>query len=226
MQATVKSYEVGASVITSNNPDLYLQELKQINVQARILQIKEDVHYKEYKQYSTQRDKDKRIVYIFYNKTFEARSKAKDTNKKDIPENVLRFEKDNRRPIEKISFARLFENDFIQFTFNEFKQRFVEDLEYKSRPIKPTTMSHQQFRMIELLFEIGKNKLLEQTKEDFNKGVIKKTCYYERLQFIEQMSETQHEIKTEYTAKAAEFNNLIISKINYLSALADNFSHF
>jgi len=39
MQATVKCYEVGINVFTSENPDLYLQELKQINIGARVTSI-------------------------------------------------------------------------------------------------------------------------------------------------------------------------------------------
>jgi hypothetical protein len=75
-QAVVKKYEVGINVLTPESPIEYLKELKQINVGARIIRIEEDIHYKEYQQYGTHRDKDKRVIYIFYNKTFEDRSKS------------------------------------------------------------------------------------------------------------------------------------------------------
>jgi hypothetical protein len=212
--AKVVKYEVGINVITSENPDLYLQELKQIRANAKVLPIKEDTHYKEYKQFSTQRDKDKRIIYIFYNKTFEVRSKGKAATRANVPENVLRVEKDNKRPVEKIIFARLLNIDFQKNTINEFKRRFCNDLEYKGKPIKPTNMKIFDFEMLCLVYEKGTDGAKEVIKADFADGIIKKTCYYKRVKSIERISAATLEIQKQYSRRAIEFNNLIINKIN------------
>ncbi|GHT02005.1 hypothetical protein AGMMS49525_04510 [Bacteroidia bacterium] len=211
--AKVVKYEVGINVITSENPDLYLQELKQINVNAKVLPIKEDTHYKEYKQFSTQRDKDKRIIYIFYNKTFEARSKGKAATRANIPENVLRVEKDNKRPFEKIVFARLFDIDFMKLTVNEFKQRFCSDLEYKGIPVKLENMKRFEFDLLRLIYEKGTDGAKARIKADFENGTIKRACYFNKLRVIERISATTPEIQIQYSRRAIELNNLIISKI-------------
>jgi len=215
MQATVKEYEVGANVITSENPELYLKELKQMNVYTKVLRIEEDIYYKEYQQYGTNRDKDKRIIYIFYNKTFEARSKAKEADRSNIPENVLRFEKDNRRPVEKIKFKRMFENDFIQLTIKEFKQRFANDLEYKGILKKPENMTKTEYNLLCLIHEKGADGAKAHLKNDLYNGIIKKSCYYETLRIIDKISGVLPTVEITVTRHAAELNNLIISKINF-----------
>ncbi|MDR2423880.1 MAG: hypothetical protein LBD59_04050, partial [Prevotellaceae bacterium] len=182
MHSKVMKYEVGINVITSENPDLYLQELKQMNISVKILPIKEDIHYKEYKQFSTQRDSGKRIIYIFYNKTFEARSKTKNMQAKmNVPENVLRVEKDNKRPTEKIPFARLFDKDFISFTVNEFKTRFCENLEYRGNPQKPENMNKADFELLQLVYEKGRDGANSKIENDYKNGIIKRANYFNRL---------------------------------------------
>ena len=213
-QAVVKKYEVGINVLTSESPDLYLRELKQVNVNAKILPIKEDIHYKEYKQFSTQRDKDKRVIYIFYNKTFEARSKKKEVERANIPENVLRVEKDNKRPIEKILFARLFDIDFQKLTINEFKQRFCNDLEYKGTPIKPENMSNADFETLCLIHENGADGAREKYKRKFEAGNISKQWHYKKMQAVERLQSVEY--SANIGRRAVELNNLIVSKVEIL----------
>ncbi len=218
MQAAVKKYEVGINVLTSESPDLYLQELKQINVGARILLITHDRHYKEFKQYGTHCDKDKRVIYIFYNKTFEVRSKSKAIDRAAVPENILRLEKDNKRLFEKILFARLFDTDFKKHTIKEYKQRFCNDLEYKATPVKPPIMKRFDFEMFKLINSKGVDGAKEQIKTDFANETIKRTCYFKRMQAIERLSTGKEEIKTTLSKRAIELNNLIINKINTVRA--------
>jgi len=215
MQATVKEYEVGANVITSDDPDIYLKELKQINIHGRVLRITDDVYYKEYKQYSTNREKDKRIIYIFYNKTFEARSKAKEADRPNIPANVLRFEKDNKRPVEKIKFNRMFENDFIQLTVKEFEQRFTNDLEYKGMPEKPENMTRAEHNLLCLIHEKGTDGAKAHLKIKLSNGRVKKSYYYETLRMIDKINNILPSVETTVTKHAAELNNLIINKIHF-----------
>ena len=216
MQAKVMKYEVGVNVITSESPDLYMSELKQMNVNAKILPIKEDIHYKEYKQFGTQRDKDKRIIYVFYNKTFEARSKErKQVEKSKVPDNVLRVEKDNKRPMEKIPFARLFDGDFCRLTVNEFKTRFCTDLEYKGVLLKPDKMQNADYRILCLIHENGADGASARLKAEFDNGITGKSKYYEDVRRIKRLTRDVSEMKTIVSKRAAELNNLIISKIDF-----------
>jgi hypothetical protein len=214
MQAVIKKYEVGINVFTSENPDLYLQELKQVNIGAKVLPIKEDIHYKEYKQFSTQRDKDKRIIYIFYNKTFEARSKRKVTERESVPENILRVEKDNKRPFEKILFSGLLNIDFQKLTINEFKQRFCNDLVYRETPIKPRNMKQADFDLCKNILENGLQATQEQCRNNYKRGRLSERTYYRHLQKIELLSKHTPEIELKIDKRAIELNNLIINKIS------------
>jgi hypothetical protein len=226
MQSEVKKYEVGINIFTSGDPDLYLKELKQMNIHARIIPIKEDIHYKEYKQYSTQRDKDKRVIYIFYNKTFEARSKAKEADREKIPENILRVEKDNKRIAEKILFERLFNVDFQWLTLNEFKQRFCNDLQFKGIPIKPEEMSKTDYDILCLIFEKGMKDVRTQMENDYKNGKIKRRTYFNRLRTISETNDILPKIKVHNSQRANEIKILIANKLKEIQCGVQNFAPF
>jgi len=208
--AVVKQFEVGINIVTETAPDEYMRELSLIKVKARKMRIIEDLHYKEYKQYSTHKDRDKRIIYIFYNKTFEAWSKQKDTEKREnIPENILRIEKDTHRPVEKVYFYQLFEPIFQQLTKHEFKQRFVDDLEYKAHYIKTSNINKIQLDIIETIENVGAEKAIQEQKELVKQGIkTKRQLQY----FVKQVKEiTEKGIKAECRiSKIAEQTKLLI----------------
>ena len=218
-QAIVKKYEVGINVLTSESPIEYLKELKQINIGAKIMRIVEDRHYKEYQQFGTHTDKDKRVVYIFYNKTFEARSKSKPIDRLTVPDNILRVEKDNKRPFEKILFYRLFEMDFTKLTVNEFMKRFCNDLVYKETSVKPKNMKQSDFEICKNILENGLQEVKEQCKKDYKEGRTIERTYYRHLQKIELLSKQTPEIETTISRRAIELNNLIISKLKTLTKM-------
>lgn len=188
--AAVKAFEVGINVVTPNNPDDYMKELSCISVKAREMRIIEDLHYKEYKQYSTNKDKDKRIIYIFYNKTFEARSKTKDIEKREnIPENILRIEKDTHRPIEKLYLWQLFDPVHQKSIKCEFEQRFINDLQYTNSYIKPKELTDYQYSYWKEIQQIGTEKLKERQKKLYELNEITKRQYYFSINTINDISE-------------------------------------
>ena len=213
-KAVVKKYEVGVNVTTKNNPDEYMKELNIIKVRDRKMRILEDLHYKEFKQFSTHKDKGKRIVYIFYNKTFEARSKTKDLNKKQlVPENILRVEKDNRRPFEKVFFNDLFSPVFQQLTKNEFKKRFTENLQYSCTPVKSKQISSKQLEIWKILQDKG----IEQTKTYFerclNSGSITREQYRYRMKILNDLVKNNIQPEMKISEQAKELKMLIENKI-------------
>jgi len=214
-QAQVKAFEVGINIVTPTDPDNYMRELNRITVNGRQMRILEDLHYKEYKQYSTNKDKDKRIVYIFYNKTFEARSKLKDKERRDnVPDNVLRIEKDTHRPIEKVYFEQLFDPNFQQMTKHEFKRRFGEDLEFETHYIKTKDISNIQLEIIKSINKLGIEQTLNEKKLLLKMGAISRKKY---RYFKEQMSEIVKkniEPKIQISKTAEELQQLIIRKVS------------
>ncbi len=213
--ALVKAFEVGINIITPTDPDQYMKELHRISVNGRKMRILEDLHYKEYKQYSTNKDKDKRIIYIFYNKTFEARSKQKDIEKKNnVPDNVLRIEKDTHRPAEKIYFGQLFEPKFQQMTKHEFKQRFVDDLEYKSSYIKTKDITSLQLEIIKSIDLVGVEKTLLAKKELLKNGIITPKQYRFFRETLNKITAKNMNIEKHISKTAETIKELIINKIN------------
>jgi hypothetical protein len=213
--AIVKQYEVGINITTPLEPDDYMKELNHITVNGRKMRILEDLHYKEYKQFSTNKNKDKRIVYIFYNKTFEARSKTKDKEKRgNVPDNILRIEKDIHRPTEKLYFNQLFESNFQQLTKQEFKQRFVEDLECKKYYVKTKEISNIQLDIIKCIDIKGVEQTLKEIKDRLDMGVLTKKQYRYARECLNKI--VKKNIKVErITSKTAKIlKQLIINKLN------------
>lgn len=192
-----------------------MKELHRITVNGRQMRILEDLHYKEYKQYSTNKDKDKRIIYIFYNKTFEARSKLKDTAKREnVPDNVLRIEKDTHRPSEKVYFRQLFEPNFQQLTKHEFKQRFVDDLEFESSYIKTKDISTIQLKIIESIDTIGVEKTLLAKKNLLQNGIITPRQYQFFRETMNEITAKNMTVEKKISKTAEILKQLIINKIN------------
>ncbi len=213
-KARIKKYEIGINIITSKTPDIYLQELKQMNINTRELRILEDLHYTDYKQYSTNKSKYKRVVYIFYNKTFEVRSKEKEPRKRDkVPNNILRMEKDTTRPTQNICFDMLFSSVFQYKEKQEFKQRFINDLEFNAYP----KIKHLKGKEIEIYTQLenkGETWTRQYYKNQYLNGNIKKSWFYDILQKIEKVKAERTNIKTEESEDVKELKMLIKSRLN------------
>jgi hypothetical protein len=215
--AVVKKYEVGINVATDGNPDEYMKELSEIRIKSRKLRVIEDVHYKEYKQYSTHKDRDKRIVYIFYNKTFEAKSKIKDVGKREaIPDNIMRIEKDIHRPVSTVYFYQLFEPTYQQLEKQEFYQRFVCDLSYKGVPIKTKGITAKQLQLWEMLQEKGEPETKQHFENLWKQGAITRDQHKYAILQIEKIKSVSIKPQIVISEKAEELKQKIISKLSLM----------
>lgn len=213
--AIVKKYEIGINVITSGDPDEYMKELNRIKAKKGDMRIIEDLHFREYKQYSTNKNKDKRIVYIFYNKTFEVRSKIKDAEKRaSIPENVLRIEKDYHRPMTKVYFDQLFDPIFQKAEKQDFYQRFVIDMVYKEIPVKTPGITGKQLSVWNDIQDRGEAGASKGYEVQFKQGAITRKQYRYLLQIVQEIAEKGIEPPVTVSSKADELKILITSKIN------------
>lgn len=192
VQAVVTKYEVGLNVECSTEPEKIMEQLDRIVVKGRENRIIEDRNQTEYKQYGS--NQKRKVVYTFYNKTFETRSKQKKNTRDyyEVPENILRCEKDNRRPIRKTMFFDLFKKDFQQLTKNEFRQRFVKDLFFKeivpkSVPKTLAGLTRTENRLFNDILEKGKGKVTDILQASYDRGDIPRRTYYRRKQDIEKL---------------------------------------
>lgn len=177
-EAVVKKYEIGINIHTEKPPETYMRELDFIGIKGRQYRIIEDRKHKEYKLYGTHSEKGKRIVYLFYDKTYEARSKLKDeTRRLEVPENILRVEIDVQRPTEKILFSRLFDPVYQSMLKREFRQRFTCDLHYKELPVKLTGLTGKQMEVYRYLCEMGETDTIEYYRSLWKRKFISRDQY-------------------------------------------------
>jgi len=214
-QYKVNKYETGINVHTTHDPELYMFELDYMQWQGRELRILEDVHFKEYKQYSTNKDKSKRIIYIFYDKTHEAAQKTKSAARLAlIPRNTLRIEKDVHRPSRSIKFWQLFSPEFISAERRDFKRKFTRNLTYKQYAQKSKYISSKQITVIEQLNTLGLAGLIEQTKRQRASGQITRGQYDYIVKQARELAPKNIKIKYKQNPKANELKGLIIKKLN------------
>lgn len=164
--AVVKKYEIGINVPTEKPPETYMKELDYLEIKGRQYRIIEDRKHKEYKLYGTHSEKGKRIVYVFYDKTYEARSKIKDEiRRQEVPENILRVEMDVQRPSEKVLFSSLFTPAYQAMLLCEFRQRFTGDLRHKMLPVKKPGVSKIEIEIYGLINKDGASLTIRHYKE-------------------------------------------------------------
>lgn len=176
--AIVKKYEIGVNIPTEKPPEEYMKELDYFEIKGRRYRVLEDRKHKEYKLYGTHSDKGRRIVYLFYDKTYEARSKLKDERRRDkVPNNILRVEMDIQRPSEKILFPRLFEPTYQGMLLREFRQRFTGDLHYKERGLAGPVFTEKQLALYRLLCEQGEAGVLEYYRALYQRKSISRAKY-------------------------------------------------
>jgi len=215
-KAVVKKYEVGMNIITRQPPDDYMKQLDMIEVKNRKMRILEDVRQKEYKQYSTHKDRHKRIIYIFYNKTFEARSKLKQKDKKEaVPDNIMRIEIDYHRPIGKVYFSDLFSPVFQFKAKEEFKQKFIENLRFKEYLTKTKGISNKQLEILRTIENIGFANYMEVQKRQYADGMITKNQYRYAVKLAKDIIVNSIAINRQSLPITNEIKPLIIEGLNF-----------
>lgn len=224
-KATVIKYEVGLNIQCSVEPERIMEQLDKIVVKDREYRIIEDRNQTEYKQYGT--NQKKRIVYTFYNKTYEARSKQ--GSKKEyyeVPENLLRCEKDNRRPIKKTMFFDLFKKDFQQLTKSEFRCRFINDIFFKETVPKLVPKFLKELTRTEnVIFNDilagGSEKVQNKLQAEYERGKIARNTYFRRKREIKKVAGLMPKLikklqEEEPIFFEEEYRELILSKLNTL----------
>lgn len=213
--AKVMFYEIGINVKTAKPQKKYLEQLDCISIKGRELKILEDVTRKEYTQYSTNRSKEKRIVYVFYNKTYEAQSKyTSDKDKNSVPKNILRIEMKYKRSIENIKFARLFDTDFQKSLFEEFAEKITEKLRYKTKQVNPPKLTNKQFELYKRQKATSPSRTRAELKKKCECNELTKRQYYYLLELLKGLEGITGEIET-ISQEAEELKTLIQSKLDF-----------
>lgn len=223
--ATVIKYEVGLNIQCSVEPERIMEQLDRMVVKDREYRIIEDRNQTEYKQYGT--NQKKRMVYTFYNKTYETRSKQR-TKKEyyEVPENILRCEKDNRRLIKKTMFFELFKKDFQKLTKNEFRSRFVNDIFFKEMVPKSVPkvlegLTRTENNILNDILEKGEGRVEALFQASYNRGETPRRTFYRRKAEIKKIRGMLPELVRQIQDVQPiffkeEYKKLITDKLNQL----------
>lgn len=238
-RAKVTTYEVGINIQLPQCADEYFEQMRELQVKERTYPVIHDRHEREYKQYGTT-TKGKRISYVWYNKTFEARSKMRSNLERYVvPENIMRCEKDNHIPIQQTMFFDLFKKDFQKLTANEFRKRFMDDIFFVQRVPKvcQNNLPNLSKPKLELLKEIlgtsatstgsvtckGKidiSVILVRLEREYRSGKLPKRTYYRRVAEVKEVAamipHLPKEVQNEYIDYEKEYKEAVRAKMELL----------
>lgn len=216
--AKILRYEIGINIKTEKAAEIYFKELESIIYKGREMRILEDVKYKEYKQYSTNRSKDKRIVYVFYDKSHEAKSKAPADKRNEIPNNIIRIEMKVKRIDGSLKFATITDKTFERELLKDFAMKLKEGIKYKTKQKQPPRLTPKQFEMYKEIKRIGVEKAAKAATTARKENKITKWQYYYKLQLIKELSAINEELET-VENEIQEFKALIFNKLKELEKL-------
>ena len=208
-RADVVSYEIGINVQTTQPPEVYLRQLECIVVKFREIRIMEDPKYKEYKQFTTNKSKDKRIVYVFYDKTHEQRGKSGGGN---VPDNILRIEMKCKRTDKGLKFCTLFDTDFQNEVLADFAFKIVDCLKYQSQQREPRKLTSLQFETYKAIRRHGVKRERETARQRYKAGKMSKDQYYYKLNVIGEVSKVKEDLE-DIKAEGKELKQLISNKL-------------
>lgn len=208
-RADVVSYEVGINVQTTQPPEVYLRQLECIVVKFREIRIMEDPKFKEYKQYTTNKSKDKRIVYVFYDKTHEQRSKSGGGN---VPDNILRIEMKCKRTDKGLKFCTLFETGFQKEVLADFAFKIVDCLKYQSQQREPRRLTSLQFEIYKAIRRHGVKRERETARQRYKAGKMTRGEYQYRIELIGEVSKIKEDLES-VTDEVNELKQLTINKL-------------
>jgi hypothetical protein len=178
--AKVQSFEAGVNVQMSENPSTYMSQISHISLGKREIRIIENPKYKEFENYTSHSDRDKRAVYSFYNKTEESKPFA--------PANLLRIEKKYIRMAENPLLSEIFEGNYIKAIKKDIETTFVKNLHYKKNVVQEKGMNDNELRLFEMIKKYGQNAENELLRMK-NNAEITRLKYYRLIEKMKQIRE-------------------------------------
>ena len=179
--AKVQGFEAGANVEMCKNPSDYMRQISHIQIGKRQIRIIENPKYKEYKNYTSHADRDRRAVYSFYDKSEESKPFA--------PVNLLRIEKKYIRMAENPLLVEIFEQNYIQAIKTDLQNSFVKNLHYQQKMVQQKGVNDADFRLLQLMAAHGENIKTEIKRQKEN-GEISRLKYYRLLERLDKLQKS------------------------------------
>lgn len=205
--AKVQGFEAGANLQMNKNPSDYMRQLSHIQIGKREIRIIENPKYKEYKNYTSHADRDKRAVYSFYDKTEESKPFA--------PVNLLRIEKKYIRMVENPLLSEIFEQNYIQAIKTDLENSFVKNLYYQKKMVQQKGVNDADFRLLQLMAAHGENIKTEIKRQKEN-AEISRLKYYRLLERLDKLQKSDPGILMVEMQESREMREKIAQKLKNL----------
>lgn len=205
--AKVQGFEAGANVEMCKNPSDYMRQISHIQIGKREIRIIENPKYKEYKNYTSHADRDKRAVYSFYDKTEESKPFA--------PQNLLRIEKKYIRMAENPLLAEIFEKNYIQAIKTDLQNSFVKNLHYQKKMVQQKGVNDADFRLLQLMAAHGEN-IKTEIKRQKDNAEISRLKYYRLLERLDKLQKSGPGTLTVEMQESREMRQKIAEKLKSL----------
>ena len=205
--AKVQGFEAGANIQVSKNPSDYMRQISHIQIGRREIRIIENPKYKEYKNYTSHSDRDKRAVYSFYDKTEESKPFA--------PENLLRIEKKYIRMADNPLLCDIFHQNYIQAVKTDLYNSFVKNLYYHKKMVQQKGVNDADFHLLKLMQAHGDNIRVEIKRQKDNKE-ISRLKYYRLLERLEKLERSEPSLVMVEMQESKEFREKIAQNLKKL----------
>lgn len=176
--AKVQGFEAGANIQMCKNPSDYMCQISHIQIGKRQIRVIENPKYKEYKNYTSHADRDKRAVYSFYDKTEESKPFA--------PGNLLRIEKKYIRMVENPLLLEIFHQNYIQAIKTDLHNSFVKNLHYQKKMVQQKGVNDADFHLLKLMQIYGDN-IKQEIRRQKDNAEISRLKYYRLLERLEKL---------------------------------------
>jgi len=205
--AKVQGFEAGANVEMSKNPSDYMRQISHIQIGKRQIRIIENPKYKEYKNYTSHADRDKRAVFSFYDKTEESKPFS--------PANLLRIEKKYIRMAENPLLVEIFELNYIQAIKTDLQNSFVKNLHYQQKMVQQKGVNDADFRLLQLMVAHGQN-IKAEIKRQKDNAEISRLKYYRLLERLEKLQDIGPRCNMVEMKESREMREKITQKLKNL----------
>lgn len=205
--AKVQGFEAGANIQMCKNPSDYMCQISHIQIGKRQIRVIENPKYKEYKNYTSHADRDKRAVYSFYDKTEESKPFA--------PSNLLRIEKKYIRMVENPLLLEIFHQNYIQAIKTDLYNSFVKNLYYQQKMVQEKGVNDADFHLLKLM-QIHGDNIKQEIRRQKDNQEISRLKYYRLLERLAKLQSSGPAINMVEMKESREMREKIVSTLKNL----------
>ncbi len=212
MDAKIKAFEFGLNLQMKDAPAKYTRLIQSLNYQDRFYKIVPDPNFREGKQSSSYRNKDRRIFFVIYDKTEEVRAKERDKNKRAaVSENLIRVEVKRRR-VRGLTISQLLTDKEIRRMKDTLTEVFFQNINFQ-RYYRSKELCGTELEVYANLIGLGINGAIDNYTEKRDTGQLSDRQLRTRKSMVRRLNKLKFKPKPFPSEREKEFKGLIISEL-------------